>query len=40
MRFFKDISPATASRDLKKAVEAGTLIRNGDKRLTTYRFEM
>ena len=38
MRFFKDISEATASRDLRKAVESGILLKTGDKRLTTYQF--
>lgn len=40
MRFFKEISSATASRDLKKAVELGLLIKHGEKRLTTYRFKI
>lgn len=39
MRHFKDISSATASRDLKYAVERGLLIKTGDKRLTQYRFK-
>ncbi|MEL6627318.1 MAG: Fic family protein [Bacteroidota bacterium] len=39
MRFFKEISSATASRDLKKAVEAGVLSKYGHKRLTTYTFK-
>jgi Fic family protein len=38
LRYNKDISSATASRDLKKAVENGELIKIGDKRLTKYRF--
>jgi Fic family protein len=39
MRFFKEISSATASRDLRKAVEEGLLRKIGDKRLTKYQFE-
>lgn len=35
---FKEISPATASRDLKFGVEKSILLKEGDKRLTTYRF--
>ncbi len=38
LRHFKDISTATASRDLKQAVENGILIKSGDKRLTLYQF--
>ncbi len=38
LRYNKDISPATASRDLKNAVVQGILTKTGDKRLTTYRF--
>lgn len=38
MRHNKDISSATASRDLKNAVENGILIKLGDKRTTKYRF--
>lgn len=38
MRHNKDISSATASRDLKNAVERGILVKSGDKRLTKYRF--
>lgn len=36
---FKKISQATASRDLKWAVEQEILIKIGDKRLTTYYFK-
>lgn len=36
---FKNISQATASRDLKNAVENGILEKQGDKRLTSYRFK-
>jgi Fic family protein len=39
MRHFKDISTATASRDLKVAVDNGILIKTGDKRTTQYRFK-
>ena len=39
LRYNKDISSATASRDLKNAVDNGILIKNGDKRLTKYRFK-
>ena len=39
MRHFKDISSATASRDLKVAVDKGILIKTGDKRTTQYRFK-
>ena len=39
MRQFKDISSATASRDLKEAVDNGTLEKTGDKRTTQYRFK-
>jgi Fic family protein len=39
MRQFKDISTATASRDLKLAVEDGILEKTGDKRTTLYKFK-
>lgn len=39
MRQFKDISTATASRDLKLAVETGILEKSGDKRTTLYKFK-
>ena len=39
MRYFKDISTATASRDLKLAVENGILHKTGDKRTTSYKFK-
>jgi Fic family protein len=39
MRLFKDISTATASRDLKLAVDKGLLEKTGDKRLTQYKFK-
>lgn len=35
---FKNISSATASRDLKWAVTQGILLKTGDKRLTSYQF--
>lgn len=35
---YKSISAPTASRDLKWAVDQGLLVKEGDKRLTTYRF--
>ncbi len=38
IRYFKDISTATASRDLKQASEARTIERMGADRLTKYRF--
>ncbi len=38
MRHNKDISSATASRDLKNAVENKILIKIGEKRLTKYRY--
>lgn len=37
MRVFKDISSATASRDMKYAVENGLVEKLGDKRNTKYR---
>jgi Fic family protein len=36
--FFKDISPPTASRDLKAAVDMKLLKRKGDKRTAVYSF--
>jgi len=39
MRHFKDISSATASRDLKEAFDKGILVKTGDKRTTQYRFK-
>jgi Fic family protein len=38
LKVFKDISTATATRDLKKGVDLGILIKKGDNRLTTYEF--
>jgi Fic family protein len=37
LRAFKEISPATASRDLKLAVEEELVKKSGDKRTTKYR---
>lgn len=37
MNVFKDISPATASRDLKKGVELQLFSRKGDKNRTVYK---
>lgn len=37
LNFFKEISSATASRDLKKAVAMGIITKTGDKKTTTYR---
>ena len=39
LRHNKEISPATASRDLKVAVENDILSKIGDKRLTRYKFK-
>ncbi len=39
LRHFKDISSATASRDLKLAVDNGILEKTGDKRTTQYKFK-
>jgi hypothetical protein len=37
MNVFKEISSATASRDLKKGVELGLFEKEGDKMKTIYR---
>jgi Fic family protein len=37
MNVFKEISSATASRDLKKGVELGLFDKEGDKTKTIYR---
>lgn len=37
MNYFKDISSATASRDLKNAVENNLIVKSGDKKTTTYK---
>ncbi|TKB98913.1 Fic family protein [Pedobacter cryophilus] len=39
MRSFPDISTATASRDLKDAVDKALLIKQGDKNKTVYQFQ-
>jgi Fic family protein len=39
MRVYKEISSATASRDLKLAVENGILLKSGDKRMSKYKFK-
>lgn len=39
LRSFKDISQATASRDLKVAVENGRIEKFGDKRTTKYKYK-
>lgn len=39
LRFFKNISTSTASRDLKFGVDEGYLEKVGDKRLTKYKFK-
>ena len=38
LRHFRDISPATASRDLRQAVEDGRISKSGDGSITRYRF--
>jgi len=39
LRNYKEISAATASRDLKEAVEKNILIKTGDKRTTKYKYK-
>ncbi|KAA6332506.1 Adenosine monophosphate-protein transferase SoFic [termite gut metagenome] len=39
MRHFKDISTATATRDLREATEKDILIKTGDGRITIYRYK-
>jgi Fic family protein len=39
LRHFKHISPATASRDLKVVVKNGILTKQGEKRMTVYKFK-
>jgi Fic family protein len=39
LRHNKEISTATASRDLKEAVDNEIIIKSGDKRLTKYKFK-
>lgn len=38
LQLYKTITPVTASRDMKAGVDAGLLIRDGDKRTAVYRF--
>ena len=38
LQYFKEISPATASRDLKWAVDNNIIMKTGDKRKTRYRY--
>lgn len=38
MRHFKDISTATASRDLKEAIEKSLLEKIGDRRMSNYKY--
>jgi len=38
LNYFEGISSATASRDLKKAVDLGFLLKHGDKATTRYQF--
>jgi Fic family protein len=38
MSVFKDISTATASRDLRKGSEMGLFEKSGDKNVTTHNF--
>ncbi len=37
LKMFKDISTATASRDLRRAVKQGLIVREGDKRTSRYK---
>ena len=37
LNYFKDLSSATASRDLKKAVEMSIITKYGDKKTTIYK---
>lgn len=39
LRAFKNISAATASRDLKVAVDDGIIEKQGDKRTTKHRYK-
>ncbi|MBN2857953.1 MAG: Fic family protein [Candidatus Delongbacteria bacterium] len=38
LRLFKNISTATASRDLRSGVDSGLLLKSGEKNLSRYRF--
>jgi cell filamentation protein, protein adenylyltransferase len=37
MKMFRNISTATVSRDLKKGVASGVLLKEGENRLTLYK---
>lgn len=37
LSYFKELSSATASRDLKKGVDLGLITKQGDKKTTTYK---
>jgi len=39
LRYFKEISAPTASRDLKQAVEDGLLVKSGEKNTSRYKFK-
>jgi len=39
LRHNKEISSATASRDLKEAVDSGVLLKTGEKRMTKYKYK-
>lgn len=39
LNYFKELSTATASRDLKQAVDNNLLFKKGDKSLTEYQFK-
>jgi Fic family protein len=38
MNMFRNISPATATRDLTKGVNNGVIQREGENRKTVYKF--
>jgi len=38
LKYYPNLSQATASRDLRQATDEGVLKKSGEKRLTTYRF--
>lgn len=39
LRYFKEISAPTASRDLKQAVDEGLLVKSGEKNTSRYKFK-
>ncbi len=39
LNYFEELSSATASRDLKRAVDLGFLLKHGDKATTRYRYK-